>query len=57
MLAQVGKALVVRLCLAGEMPGWLDVDGRRYWDRRAAIRAVARCRKEARDRDGGRRIA
>ena len=57
MLAQVSRVFVVRLCLAGELPHWIDVDGGRYWHRRAAIRAVSRCRKEARRRRSTRRIA
>ncbi|MFH1730751.1 MAG: hypothetical protein ABIF82_03750 [Planctomycetota bacterium] len=57
LLAQVGKAFVVRLCLAGQMPDWIEIDGRRYWDRRAAIHAVTHCRKAAREQAGTRRIA
>lgn len=41
-LASVSKVLVVRLCLAGQMPEWREIQGRRYWDRRGAIDAVAR---------------
>ena len=41
LLARVSKVTVVRLCLAGAMPKWREVDGRRYWDRAAAIEAVA----------------
>jgi|GEM_PF-3850651 len=40
-LARVRKVLVVRLCLAGHMPEWNEIQGRRYWDRRGAIDAVA----------------
>jgi len=57
MLAQVGKAFVVRLCLAGHMPDWIVIDGRRYWARRDAIRAVTHCRRAAREQAGTRRIA
>jgi len=57
LLAQVGKAFVVRLCLAGHMPDWIEIDGRRYWGRRAAIHAVTHCRKAAREQAGTRRIA
>ncbi len=41
VLAQVSKAVVVKLCLAGEMPDWIEVEGRRYWPRAAAVDAVA----------------
>jgi len=57
LLAQVGKAFVVRLCLAGDMPGWTEIDGRRYWRRRAAIHAVTHCRRAARKQAGTRKIA
>ena len=57
MLAQVSKVFVVRLCLAGQMPRGIDVDGSRQWPRRAAIRAVSRCRKEARLHRTVRKIA
>ena len=42
LLARVSKVAVVRLCLAGLMPEWREIDGRRYWDRAAAAAAVAR---------------
>ena len=40
-MARVTKAVVVRLCLEGLMPGWVEVDGRRYWRRTSAVEAVA----------------
>lgn len=56
-LAWVSKVTVVRLCLAGALPDWTEVDGRRYWDHAAAREAVA-CilRAEQTERDT-RRIA
>ena len=57
LLAQVGRVFVVRLCLADELPGWISVHGRRYWDRRSAKAAVSRCRKIARERARTRRCA
>ena len=41
-MARVGKATVIRLCLSGRMPEWLEVDGRKYWDRDGADEAIAR---------------
>jgi len=41
-LSRTNRVLVVRLCLAGALPGWQVIDGRRCWDRRSAIEAVAR---------------
>jgi len=40
--AHVSKVTVFRLCLAGIMPKWREIDGRRYWDRKGAVEAVAR---------------
>jgi len=42
-LARVDRVVVVRLCLAKLMPAWIDVDGKRYWDRVSAVEAVALC--------------
>ena len=57
LLARVSRVFVVRLCLAGELPGCMSVDGRRYWPRRDAIKAVSRCRKALRAQSPARRIA
>jgi len=50
MRADVEKAAVVRLCLAGVMPPWMVVQGRRYWNRAGAKEAVAVVRDAARRR-------
>ncbi len=57
LLARVSRVFVVRLCLAGELPGCVSVDGRRYWPRRDAIKAVSRCRKAMRAQSPPRKIA
>lgn len=46
-MARVSRVFVVRLCLAGEMPRWLDIDGRRYWDRGSMLAAVRIARDTA----------
>ena len=40
--ARVTKVVVVRLCLRGSMPPWLEIEGKRYWGRADAVEAVAR---------------
>jgi len=40
-LARVSKVVVIKLCLAGVMPQWVEIDGKRYWDRPAAVEALA----------------
>jgi hypothetical protein len=40
--AHVPKVVVIRMCLAGRMPEWAEVDGRRYWTRARAVEAVFR---------------
>ena len=39
-LAQVDRVMVARLCHEGLMPQWVEVDGRRYWDKESAREAV-----------------
>ena len=41
-LAHVSKVVVFRLCSAGAMPPWLELDGHRYWDKAGAAEAIAR---------------
>ena len=41
-MARVTNVVVVRLCLCGSMPQWLEIDGKRYWSRAGAVEAVAR---------------
>ncbi len=50
-LARVNKVVIVRLCLAGVMPKWIEVEGRRYWPRPAAIEAVILARRTTTTRD------
>ena len=40
-MARVGKASVIRLCLNGLMPEWLEIGGHKYWARANAVEAVA----------------
>lgn len=40
-MARVSKVVVVRLCLCGGMPRWLEIEGKRYWGRAGAVEAVA----------------
>ena len=40
---------VARLCHAGEMPDWIELDGRRYWRPPDAIKAVIRASTEQTD--------
>ncbi|MFW6108064.1 MAG: helix-turn-helix domain-containing protein [bacterium] len=49
-LARVPRATVARLCHAGEMPDWIELDGRRYWRYAEAVEAVIRASKERPDR-------
>ncbi|MFO7898243.1 MAG: hypothetical protein R6V58_04185 [Planctomycetota bacterium] len=49
-LARVPRAVVVRLCHAGDMPEWIELDGRRYWRPAEAVEAVIRASKERPDR-------
>ena len=48
-LARVPRATVARLCHAGEMPDWIELDGRRYWRPPDAIKAVIRASTEQTD--------
>ena len=58
-LAHVSKVLVFRLCNAGAMPPWLELDGRRYWDKAGAAEAITRIVrvKRSQQRPAGRKIA
>ena len=56
-LARVSKVLVVRLCLTGGMPEWREIEGRRYWTRLAAGKAVAQAIRADRARRAAKRIA
>ena len=49
--AHVPKVVVIRMCLAGRMPEWTEVDGRRYWTRARAVEAVLRLSDPAPTRD------
>ena len=40
-LARVNRVVVIRLCLAGVLPRWREIDGRRYWDHATATEAIS----------------
>jgi len=46
-MAGVPRVTVIRLCLDGDMPEWLESEGRRYWGRAALAKAVRRARQAA----------
>ena len=46
-MARVPKVTVIRLCLSGDMPEWVESEGRRYWDRAAVAEVVRRVRQAA----------
>ena len=50
-LGRVSKVVVIKLCLEGVMPQWIEIDRKRYWDRPAAIEALALAVRAARTRD------